>query len=238
LNVTKADEESELYDVVAGNKFSTSGESNRKGALSRSKGIFTFVNEILSPPLQPSIHLSELQQTFPIELVPFKSLSNADAHDATKPTIVETKKENRTCVASQVVPEHTLEYFDDYNEFDVICGRGERSNQHPGNKFYLGLVNVRKPLYRESSEREKLAMVLEVLSIVRQRGGRILRLDKKADTKIRWYVSDEKKAREKVRQALRDNNDDATRAAKRAKGGSNYQCLPVNAITKITPGQA
>jgi hypothetical protein len=231
-------EEGQLYNEVAGNEFTICGDSNRKDVLSRSKMISTFMNEIMRPALQPSIHLPDLRQIFPIELVPSKSLSNAEAHNPTKPTTVERKKGNRKYEAGRVVPEDTIEYFNYYNKFDVICGRGERSNQHPGNRFYLGLVNIRKPLYRKGSAKEKVALVLEVLSSVRERGGRILRLDKKADATIRWYVSDERKALEKVRQALRDNNDDAARATKRAKGGSNRQRRPVKANKKITPRQA
>lgn len=239
LNATETGE-GQLDDVVvvAGDKFKGSGENN-KDALSRSnKWRSMYMDELMRPPLQPSLHLPDLQLDFPIELAPSNSQTNGGTHDATKPTIVETNTRSRDCNARHVVPEH-LKYVNNYNEFDVICGRGERSNQHPGNRFYLGLVKNRKPLFRQASGKEKRAIVLEVLTILRKRGGRILGLDDKVATRMkRWYVSDERMACKKVRQALRDNNDDAARAAKRAKYGSNRKSLPLQANKTIMLRQA
>ena len=110
------------------------------------------------------------------------------------------------------------EYVDEITDLDVLLGRGGKANHHPGNQFYLNFVTKTKPQYGKCTlKSEKTRMAQYVVDYIHQeRKGRFLELDKDAE---RWYVVDNKKARTKAGQALRDQNTPESRAKKRAKYG-------------------
>ena len=124
-------------------------------------------------------------------------------------------KRKRPGKSRKVVPTNKV-FVDKYNEADTLCGRGARTNKHPGNKVYLKLVEDMKPVYRQADDSDKRSIIFGILNTIKDQGGRFLELDKETS---RWYVIHEKTAYTKVGQALRDNNDEASRAAKRAKYG-------------------
>ena len=142
----------------------------------------------------------------------------------------ETDNEDQTSTASTVAPKNSGKkkrnykgrkivptnktYVDGYKEADILCGRGGRTNHHPGNQVYLKLVEENKPTYRGTDGAGKRKVVLGMLETIREQGGRFLELDRETG---RWYIVHEKTAYNKCGQALRDNNDEASRAAKRAK---------------------
>ena len=124
-------------------------------------------------------------------------------------------KRKRPGKSRKVVPTNKV-FVDKYNDADTLCGRGARTNKHPGNKVYLKLVEDMKPVYRSADDSDKRSIIFGILNSIKDQGGRFLELDKETQ---RWYVIHEKTAYTKVGQALRDNNDEASRAAKRAKYG-------------------
>ena len=167
--------------------------------------------------LHPAPSSSPMSLDLPQLLNPMYNVAPSKTKAVANTKANNIQKRKRVYKSRRVVPEHK-EYVDEYQELDVLCGRGARSNKHPGNQRYLELVEVHKAFYRQAgSEKEKRAIALNVLTTIREQGVRIL--EQEASTQ-RWYLAHEKTAYVKVSQALRDTNDEASRAAKRAKYGS------------------
>jgi hypothetical protein len=109
------------------------------------------------------------------------------------------------------------EYINEYSDTDILFGRGGRSNHHHGNKIYRDIVTERQPYYRTCDKNEKTKVAQEIVdTIQRTHNGRFLELDKVVS---RWYIVPNIVARRKVGQALRENNTEEARAAKREKYG-------------------
>ncbi|KAG7364350.1 hypothetical protein IV203_037552 [Nitzschia inconspicua] len=109
-------------------------------------------------------------------------------------------------------------YVEEIAESDVLMGRGGRSNRHVGNLLYLKKIGETKPLYakcRLKSEKTKVAQSV-VDYVKNEQKGRFVELEKESG---RWYVADDKAARTKAGQALRDVNTPEARARKREKYG-------------------
>eukprot|EP00980_Cylindrotheca_fusiformis_P026201 scaffold15514_cov129-Cylindrotheca_fusiformis.AAC.9 len=118
------------------------------------------------------------------------------------------------------------EYIDEYRDSDILFGRGGRSNHHPGNKIYRDLVTERQPYYRNCDKSEKTKVAQAIVDMVqRDHKGRFLELDKEAN---RWYIVPNIVARRKVGQALRENNTEEARAAKREKYGQGKVGTAIN----------
>lgn len=117
----------------------------------------------------------------------------------------------------KIIPE-VKDYVPDlYRDTDVLFGRGGRSNHHPGNHFLRDKVTEMQPHYRMCDKNEKTKVAQTIVdSINKEHNGRFLELDKEAD---RWYIVPNIVARRKVGQALRENNTEEARAAKRQKYG-------------------
>jgi hypothetical protein len=174
---------------------------------------------------QTCYQIPELSSILPMENISLPSIRDGnDYHDdeAAMRTACNTKKTlQRVYKPRKVVPQHK-DYVNEYTEFDVLCQRGARSNNHAGNQYYLRLVDDQRPLYRQPQQaitstgaRTKTSIVLDVIRAIHDRGGRFLEEDKK--TKC-WFVAPSKNISNKVAQALRGlHNDNVSRAAKRAK---------------------
>ena len=105
-------------------------------------------------------------------------------------------------------------YFEP-SDMDVLCGRGGRANNHPGNKKYLELKDQVRPRYTAATKAAKTGIAEEVVdAIMKEFGGRFLAMDTKVD---KWYEIDRLEARRKCSQALREENTAEARANKRAK---------------------
>lgn len=103
---------------------------------------------------------------------------------------------------------------------DVLFGRGGRSNHHGGNKVYRDIVTKHQEHYRSCDKNEKTKVAQGIVDCMKNEiGARFLELDK--DTN-RWYLVPNVVARRKVGQALRENNTEEARAAKRAKYHGRY----------------
>mmetsp|Transcript_27398 Transcript_27398/g.41478 ORF Transcript_27398/g.41478 Transcript_27398/m.41478 type:complete len:541 (+) Transcript_27398:69-1691(+) len=102
------------------------------------------------------------------------------------------------------LPKQNKRFVDKPTEFDVLFGRGTGPRQHPGNKDYYRRVGSMRDAYRAKStnSEEKTRIANEILSWIRERGRF---LAKEEDGSDRWVEVDEAKAREKIRQALREH---------------------------------
>lgn len=106
------------------------------------------------------------------------------------------------------------QYVETMTEYDVLMGRGGRTNHHKGNERYLQLKERIQPLYLKATKEEKTGISQQLVDAVQIQGGRFLKLD---ETHDRWYVVDNTTARKKASQTLREINTPQVRAAKRAK---------------------
>ena len=90
-------------------------------------------------------------------------------------------------------------------DIDVLCGRGGKSNHHPGNKRYREVISRMKSGYRQiGNKTAKTDLSRAIVDHVYQYGGRFLRYDK--DTN-KYIVLTPSEARKKTSQALREAKD-------------------------------
>ena len=93
----------------------------------------------------------------------------------------------------------------------------ERSNHHIGNKLYRELVTAQQEFYRYCDKNEKTKVAQAIVDAVHNdQNGRFLERDSATG---RYYIVPNLMARRKVGQALRENNTEEARAAKREKYG-------------------
>lgn len=89
------------------------------------------------------------------------------------------------------------------SEVDVLCGRGGRSNHHPGNKRYRQVISEMKASYRNiGSKSAKTDLSRAIVDHVFKYGGRFMKIEK-GDL----FVLTPAEARKKTSQALREAKD-------------------------------
>jgi hypothetical protein len=94
--------------------------------------------------------------------------------------------------------------FTNVKETDVLCGRGGRSNQHPGNRMFRRVANENRELYQkcEGSSRRKHLLVVSIVNAIHHHGGRFVKKQKDS-----WVEIAHKEACGKTSQALRDSSE-------------------------------
>lgn len=109
-------------------------------------------------------------------------------------------------------------------------------SDHPGNKTYRDIVTKQQNHYRGCDKNEKTKVAQGIVDHIQNVvGGRFLELDR--DIK-RWFLVPNVVARRKVGQALRENNTEEARAAKRAKyqGRLNVKKKNLSVAENLTNG--
>lgn len=84
------------------------------------------------------------------------------------------------------------------SRYDVILGRGTRTNVHPGNIRLRKLVDEAKPIYDRSTKREKTEIITRLVLAIQQQG-RFLH-----ESDIGWVEVTDKAAKQKVSHTFRD----------------------------------
>jgi hypothetical protein len=98
--------------------------------------------------------------------------------------------------------ENNRYYVDRIRDLDILCGRGGKSNHHPGNKKYRQVVSEMKNTYRSTEARKsKTDLSRAIVDMVCEYGGRFVRKDEPSG---RYYVLSKAEARKKTSQALRE----------------------------------
>lgn len=175
-------------------------------------------NAMYTSALSPLIEAAARAQPQPIEQneTPHSSTltansTNTSAASDLKPAATEKKRKPRKVIPAK------MEYVDQYTEKDVLFGRGGRSNNHLGNKLYRDLVTEKQEFYKSCDKNEKTKVAQAIVDIVHfEQKGRFLERDPATG---RHYIVPNLMARRKVGQALRENNTEEARAAKREKYG-------------------
>ena len=90
------------------------------------------------------------------------------------------------------------------NNNDVLSGRGGLTNHHPGNILFRNLVKAKQADYVRASRHEKAYIARDIVGIMKKLDppGRFLKKDPKDPNK--WIEIDDKQARQKASQALRE----------------------------------
>jgi hypothetical protein len=86
-----------------------------------------------------------------------------------------------------------------YNDKDVLSGRGGGTNLHSGNRYYRELIFNHRETYDEASKANKPNVSRKIVKMVRDSGGRFLRKDGQG----LYHDIGNTSAREKTSQALR-----------------------------------
>jgi hypothetical protein len=88
---------------------------------------------------------------------------------------------------------------------DVLCGRGGRSNNHPGNKHYRSLISDMREKYRGiHGKKDKTGLGYAIVDYIQANGGRFLKQDKATG---KYIVLNKAEARRKTSQALRETKE-------------------------------
>lgn len=158
--------------------------------------------------------LSASLSIFPVETFEDEDQSNTTATQ-------KAEEEN-----APVVPLTDID-DEDVNDDDVLCGRGGGTNSQVGNRRFRSVVQSYQPTYLKARRKEKPLMAREIVQVIRKKGGRFLKRDKKT---LKWNDIGDEKAEAKTGQALREGLDvRATTAAisnvttKRGTGQSKSQ---------------
>jgi hypothetical protein len=95
------------------------------------------------------------------------------------------------------------EPIDQPHPHDVLSGRGNFVNHHPGNEYFRKLVKTHKVMYVKAPKSQKPEFSKMIYDAIRNQDppGRFLKQDE--TTKL-WYEISDRKAVDKTRQALRE----------------------------------
>ena len=105
---------------------------------------------------------------------------------------------------SEGMPETTEAFsgFGDWvcspTQYDVILGRGHKSNLHPGNKRLRKLVEESKEIYDKSHKTEKTEIINRLFRAIRQNGRFLIESD------VGWVEVTDKVAKQKISHTFRD----------------------------------
>jgi hypothetical protein len=106
--------------------------------------------------------------------------------------------------AASICPDsqHPKEFVQEVRENDILCGRGGKSNHHPGNKKYRLVVSKMKMNYRKmGSKMLKTDLSRAIVEHVYGYGGRFLKYDTASSQYVVLSPTD---SRKKTSQALRE----------------------------------
>lgn len=94
------------------------------------------------------------------------------------------------------------QYIDRLQDHDILCGRGGKSNHHPGNQRYRRFILDMKKKYKNVGRKgAKTDLSIAIVNRIYAYGGRFLRYD---DNKEKYYNLTQSEARKKTSQALRE----------------------------------
>lgn len=99
-----------------------------------------------------------------------------------------------------------------YTDFDVLCEKGGRANQHMGNRVFLRVIQRNKEHYRAlSKKQDKDKLIQSILLAIQQNGGRFRQRVGPASSE--WQTVPWERAYQKVRQALREPDNKVHKTA-------------------------
>jgi hypothetical protein len=152
-------------------------------------------------------HLPEMQLASPalpaVRTTAKKSTTKRPPAKKAAPTKHKITSKKRASRSRRVIPDvKTYIAESEPKDSDVVCGRGGRSNHHPGNKACYLVMFGRRAEYRAcGTDTEKTKIAQEVVDFVHNQNGRYVQLDRETG---RWFILPLKIALDKAKQGLRD----------------------------------
>eukprot|EP00978_Attheya_sp_CCMP212_P031420 scaffold118656_cov49-Attheya_sp.AAC.2 len=103
--------------------------------------------------------------------------------------------------STEVPDEEGIQHHPHQN--DILSGRGNRSNYHPGNEYFVALVKQYRKEYLMRSKKAKVKLAQNLIDEIAMLDppGRFLKQHPESQ---RWYEISHKKIMDKTRQCLRD----------------------------------
>lgn len=104
--------------------------------------------------------------------------------------------------------ESTIATIAEPNENDVLCGRGNNSNRHPGNIHFRELIAANKVFYSTLTKKEKMLVARQIVDIIHHGTdppGRFISRDTMSNDGL-WYDIGLPRSLEKTSQALREKS--------------------------------
>lgn len=161
--------------------------------------------EAPSPPPQsiplPSPPIRVVSETSGLDL-----LSTASIISASTNTSVDSDNSDVTLDNAVIDKKKGYVYIDDTVRLnDILCGRGGRTNNHPGNKRYRQVINDMRIMYQKTEAKTvKTDLSRAIVEHCCSYGARFLKLDNATG---KYFVQTKAEARKKTSQALREIKD-------------------------------
>lgn len=170
-----------------------------RGGQSPTKGL-DLLGSIITTIREPN-RRSSATSTTALHVIP-PSPSYASAINPITPSTTSTPPPNIHQQPATCNPDGSRLYITVIQDWDVLCGRGGKSNHHSGNKRYRHVVSEMKNMYRQTEAKQvKTDLSRAIVEHVCNYGGRFVKPEAATG---RYYVLDKAEARKKTSQALRE----------------------------------
>jgi len=161
----------------------------------------------------------------------FHNLYSNEVLSSSSPVIIIDDEEPNNSTSTSSTAINSSRIYKEPTNVDVLCGRGGKSNHHPGNDSYREKVETIQKEYKLCTNKDEKKHIVEaVIKDIESCGGNFLQKETKKQTQNNkrgngggngngssWYVVDHSVAFQKVYQALRDNKDPENRRQKRER---------------------
>merc|ERR1712151_67691 len=114
----------------------------------------------------------------------------------------------------------------DIRSKDVLCGRDKVALGHSGNRRFQVIIAMNREKYQtpNSSKDDKTKIILDIVRLVQESGGRFLKRCDEEDEFCCWYVVSDHYAREKVSHALRRCRKNTNKRTAHLRKKKKIQC--------------
>eukprot|EP00980_Cylindrotheca_fusiformis_P002271 scaffold523_cov101-Cylindrotheca_fusiformis.AAC.9 len=160
-----------------------------------------------SPPPTTAATTPNSPAPAPRKVISKESSTTADAdpfrwNDETSSAVTSSTSQIRNILTASL---GKRQYIEGLQKDDILCGRGGKSNHHPGNQRYRRFVQEMKEKYKTMGRKgAKTDLSIAIVNHIHSNGGRFVKYDKQKD---KYYILTPSEARKKTSQALRETRN-------------------------------
>lgn len=116
------------------------------------------------------------------------------------------RRSNSKKIKTSLLGDDGVTCYDEPHDHFVLCGRGERTNRHPGNKAFRRVVESNREMYHTGPRRNKALIAESIVEAIYRQNPRgcFVRYDKESGV---WIDIGTKEAIKKTSQALREDKN-------------------------------